>query len=224
MILKKENREELIIENEIYIVNKNIKLHIRKENGKIINYHFTSKKVPFNCSDQIYYYYFDEKIFAEFKTKHFTEIDFKKFIIPFDKFKDDEVDYKRVLYPYYGGHMIFCLKDLYPIPTVMIFNYISGISDRDFYINEVFNYLKKHPYIVFVDKESIPYYNQESDYTMGLTMRVLFPNNLFNKMWNCVKKTKYPSTNLKNMVCNKFAFEQYKIDPLRIKKFLKLDK
>jgi hypothetical protein len=227
--LEKHGKKVITYETEIYSVNgnKSINIYVNKQNGKIQSYQIYCNKRPFKFKDQLdkdlSYYYFDKKIFDEFNVKHFTEIKFNEFIIPFDKFKDDKkIDINRILCPYYSGHMVFKIKDLYPIPTVMYFDYIGGIENEHFYIDNALDYLKNNEFVIEVKKEEIPYYNSNVNRTYGLTMKVIFTTTIFKKMWDYVKNSEYPSSKIKDLVCSYYMLD--KIDPLGIKKFVKSKK
>ena len=228
--LEKHNKRKVIYESETYSVNgnKNIKLLVSKQNGKVVGYEIHSDKDPFVVKESydkyLPYYYYDKKIFDEFKTKHYTDIKFENFVIPFQDFKDEkEIDLNRVLCPYHSGHMIFCIEDLYPIPTVMHFDYIGGVENEHFYIDKAFEYLKKNKFVLEVEKEEIPYYNSTANHTHGLKMKVLFDDKTFKKMWDCVKKNEYPTVRMKELVCCHYIMRK-KIDPLGIKPFIKPEK
>jgi hypothetical protein len=217
-------------ETDIYSVdgNKNINIYVSKQNNKIQSYQIHCNKMPFKSEDQLdknlSYYYFDKKIFDEFNVKHFTEIKFNEFIIPFDKFKNEKkLDINRILCPYYGGHMVFKIKDLYPIPTVMYFDYCGGIDNEHYHIDGVLEYLKNNKFVLSVEKEEIPYYNREKNRTHGLKMKVLFSDEVFREMWNYCKKDKYPTVRMKDMVCA-YYLTGNKSDPLGIRKFVKSQK
>ena len=228
--LEKHNKRKVIYESETYSVNgnKNIKLLVSKQNGKVVGYEIYSNKDPFIVKESydkhLPYYYYDKKIFDEFKTKYYTEVKFQDFIIPFDGFKDDkEIDLDRVLCPYHSGHMVFSIKNLYPIPTVMHFDYIGGVENEHFYIDKALEHLKKNKFVLEVAKEEIPYYNCSPNHTHGLKMKVLFSDEMFTKMWNCVKKSEFPTVRMKELVCAYYRTSK-KIDPLGIKPFIKPEK
>lgn len=225
--LQKHNKRKVIYENETYSIGnkKNIAIHVSKQNGKVKSYNIFSSKIPFaskleKSHIEFTYYYYDQKIFDEFKTKNFTEINFEKFLIPFGSFKDDkEIDLSRVLCPYYNGHMVFCIKDLYPISTVLWFDYIGGVDNEYYYIDKALNYLKNNKFVLEVKKEEIPHYNASFYRTQGLKMKVLFSDKMFRKMWNYVKKDEFPTVRVKELACCHYI--KNKIDPLGLKKFVK---
>lgn len=231
--LEKHNKRKVVYENETYSINgkKNIKLCVSKQNGKVVDYTIYSNKPPYVSKEEnkygkeyFPYYYFLPSIFDEFKIKHYTEIKFKNFIIPFDQFKDDkEIDLDRVLCPYHGGHMVFGIKDLSPIPTVMWFDYVGGIENEHFYIDKALEHLKKNKFVLEVEKEEIPYYNATNNHTHGLNMKVLLSDAIFKTMWNHVKKSEFPTVRMKELVCCHYMMSK-KIDPLGIRKFIKPDK
>lgn len=231
--LKNSTRKAITYETETYSVDgsKNISICVSKQNGKVTDYYFSSKKLPLdsnskeiNLRSKFKYYYYDKKIFNEFKTKHFTDIEFEKFEIPFESLLKDEekVDLSRVLCPYYNGHMVFCIEDLYPIPTVMLFDYVAGIDNEYYHVDKTLAHLKKNKFVLEVEEERIPSYNASANRTHGLKMKVLFSDEMFRKMWDSVKKTEFPSVRIKELVC--CAYTKNTIDPLEVKKFLKSKK
>lgn len=227
--LLKTKKRTVVYETEKYSVgrDKSIELIVSKQNGKVTDYHFFSKFsfIPngkSDCNLSCYYYYYNDKIFNEFKTKCFSEINFENFIIPFKDFKDEQIDFNRVLCPYYEDHMVFCIGNLYPIPTVMTFDYICGINNTDYHLDEVYEYLKSNPFVIDIEKEEIPYYNRRSNHTHGLKMKVIFSQKVFNKMWYIVRKNNCSTTVMRNMVvCSPYIKTT---DPLGIKKFRKTEK
>lgn len=229
--LENITKKKVVYETETYGVDASdldgvnrVKITVHKQNGKIKDYSFESKINPFGNKTEenkeyIRYWYFRHEILDECKNKHYTDIKYEKFLIPFEDFKDEKIDYGRVLCPYHSGHMIFRLKDLYPVSTVMISDYIDGISERYYDVKKAFEYLKQHPFVKEVEIQEIPYYNGEDDNTKGLFLKIYIPDKNMKKIWDLCKDQQFPTCKVKEILFDKFG--RYKADPLGINKFLK---
>jgi hypothetical protein len=114
--------------------------------------------------------------------------------------------------------MVFRISDMYPIPTVLNFNYIGGVENEHYYIDKVLQYLKRHPFVLEVEKEEIPYYNRQKNRTEGLKMKVLLSQKVSDKVWESVKNKGFPTCAYKDSICCHY---KKGLDPLGVQKFVK---
>ena len=224
--LSKSTKKTVVYETETYVLREDplVTIEVSKQNGKISDSYIFAKenqikKLKEDSGLDFRFYYFRNDLLKELSTKHFTDVDFTKFVIPFEEFKDEkEMDLNMVLCPYYSGHMVFRLSDLRPIPTVLHFDYIGGVENEHYYIDKALKHLEKHPFVLDVKKEEIPYYNRARNRTEGLVMRVLLSQKVSDKVWESVKDGSFPTCAYKDSVCCHY---KKGLDPLGIKKFVK---
>lgn len=108
-----------------------------------------------------------------------------------------------------------------PLSSVYNFDYIGGIATNYFDVDAAFKHLSKHLNVLKCSIKEIPYYNREDDFTRGISMSVLLPQEDTDVIWDFYKNDKYPSCRLKDaIVCR---HKGLLFDPLNIKQFL-LDK
>ena len=84
----------------------------------------------------------------------------------------EEIDPSRIYRLDRGSNLIFLYGKEAPITPIYKFNYIGGINDEYFHLDEVFTYLSKHPNVKECSIEDIPYYNREPYLTRGLRLSV----------------------------------------------------
>jgi len=201
----------------------NITLEVNKENGVVRDCHFTRKEAYSDYGGVLghgdgykRFYLYKNQILKELSTKHFADIQFLEFLVPFDQFiDDDELDLNLVLQPYWTGHMVFRITDLRPVPTVLHFDYIDGIDNKNYYIDKALEHLRTHRFVLDVQKEKIPEYNAEADRTHGLKVKVLLSQAASDAIWDTAKDTKNPTVEYQNL------FRSYGPDPLDVRQFLK---
>ena len=169
--------------------------------------------------------YYSPAIFDEIKSKHFIEINYHDRKFKVDPYKElkakGKLDEKRILYFSHCDHTVYRLGQDAPVSGVFIFDYIGGITDKDYHFEEAFEHLKKRKSVLEVKANEIPYYNREWDYTKGIYMRVLLPQATLDKAWAEAKaqKDEFPSCRLKDIIIPK-PYYRYKSDPLGLKKFM----
>jgi len=217
---------------ELIEVAPSLVLIVNRQNSKIGSYSLVERKtLKINKKKKTYdvkdkerkiWRYYSPEIFDEIKTKHFTEIKNYGFEVnAFKEFKEKgKLDQRRILWFDRGSHLVYRLGQEVPISGVFIFNYIGGVTNEHFHILKAYKYLEKRKSVIHVEIEDIPYYNRSPGHTKSLSMTVLLPQTVMNKIWNEVKSDKFPSCRVPNVIMPKY-YEKYKVDPLGLKKFQK---
>ena len=210
LIVEKANYK---ITSETFVLKKDCKINKTKQNYQIIN------KAK-DTLDRARWQYFSSDILDDIKTKHMTEIDTRVFqLSPYKELMDKgNLNLENVLWFDYSSHLIYRLGQEAPVSGVFIFDYIGGVSNKDFHIEKVYEHLQKNPEVLEVKINDISYYNRGHNYTQGIFMKVCISQAKMNKVWDRVKKSPYPSCRLKDAFIP-FYWEQTKADPLGIKEF-----
>ena len=190
-----------------------------------------SKKSKKQAKDVLYdtlspnWEYFSPKIFDEIKKKYSTDIKWEKFKVdPYKEIKKNgTLDKSRILYFDWSSHLVHRFGQEAPLSSIQIFDYIEGVSDKDFHLEKAYKHLKKKKEVLEVREEEIPYYNRDRFCTKGLYMQVLLPQGMVDKIWDRVKKDDYPSVRLREAFVPMY-WRKDSIDPLGIKKFQRSEK
>lgn len=117
-----------------------------------------------------------------------------------------------------GNDLIFQYGKEAPISSVRGFDYIGGIANNYFEVKKACEHLKSHPNVLKCKIEDIPYYNSADNYTKGLRMSILLPQEKLDAMWEFYKNEKYPFVRFKEAIIPTSKTSPF--DPLDIKQFL----
>lgn len=105
----------------------------------------------------------------------------------------EDIDEDKVFFAYSNGHMLFDKdKKIKSIPY--IFNYIGSLKEKrpnDPLYAKLIELLKKHPYVVSLEEEEIPYYNCSFNGQKAIgRAKVLIPQDVYEKLYNQFKDIK----------------------------------
>ena len=200
-----------VLRNEVYEINKEVCYVQEFINDKLDAYYYALTKSIKNGKAAKKFYHFPD-INKLVKNTFFPDISNIYRDKNYDKLNsivNPDVNINELVYFDHSNYLIWKIGDKYPLSGVYIIEEIHVSNEYYKNISDVFEHLKKHPYVV----NSVIMHIFDDDYDKGVKIRFCLPQEKFNYLFDkYYKKDSYFDV-------KSFVYHQY--DWLDLKQFQK---
>jgi hypothetical protein len=132
-----------------------------------------------------------------------------------------------VFLAFHSGWVLFD-ENMKPIALPFIFSYIGSLREKipnDLHYKKLIALLKKHPFILELEEEEIPYYNSDFYGQKGIShAKTLLSQKMYEKMYEACKKQEYWSVAMGEIMelCSYSRVRELNVYGVQISKLLKL--
>lgn len=194
-------------------------LHKRFVNDKCTGYWFGKFKREYDY--KVHYQYATHEFLELIKNKSFGSMDSKDYEMRWEDLASSDAnvfDVSRICRWQAESHLVFQYGKKAPISSVYNFDYVFGISDKYFDVDKCYEHLKNHPNVLKCEIEDIPYYNKDENFTRGIKMSILLPQETTDVMWDFCKDKQYPSVRFEESIIGRYG-NTSTLDPLGVQQF-----
>ncbi len=194
-------------------------LHKIFVNDRCTGYWFGKFKREYDY--KLHYQYATPEFLELIRTKSIGSMDEKDYKIRWEDLASSEADVfdvSRICRWQGESNLIFQYGKEGPISSVYNFDYIGGIADNYFDVDKTYEHLKNHPNVLKCEIEDIPYYNRDENFTRGIRMSILLPQETTDVMWDFYKDEQYPCVRFKESIIGSYGNTSI-FDPLGVQQF-----
>ena len=157
-----------------------------------------------------YAYYSDRELDSIYENAPYTRM--QELIIKgykknaFKALKEAAVNPERVLWMDSDTLLLYPVGSEMPKSTPIFLDYCNGGPDNThFNLDKAYTLLYRNPYVIEVDREDVPYYNRDGGLEKELRVKVLLPQDVWEKLVRKCRKTdpEFWSCRIKDHLCYK---------------------